>query len=155
MITADFETQARRLLDFACQKIPLARALAMDYQHYDGQRLELKLPLAPNINDKGCAFGGSLASAMTLTGWSLMELALRQAGADCDVFVAESKIRYLAPIWEDSTSAAQPGERADWTRFFATLRRHGKARLMVSGEVLTAAGKRAATLEANYAAKRR
>ena len=39
---------------------------------YDGDSLSLHAPLAANFNDKGCAFGGSLTSLMTLAGgaWS-------------------------------------------------------------------------------------
>ena len=38
---------------------------------------------------------------MTLAGWALVELALRERGEDCDVFVGESTVRYLAPVWTD------------------------------------------------------
>ena len=65
------------------------------------------MPLAPNVNDKGCAFGGSLVSLMTLAGWALVELALRQRGEDCDVFVGESHVRYLAPVWDDFQAHAR------------------------------------------------
>ncbi len=41
--------------------------------------LTLAVPLAPNINDKGCAFGGSLTSLMTLASWGVVELALARA----------------------------------------------------------------------------
>ena len=60
--------------------IPLAQAMDLRGASYDGLTLCLQLPLAPNINDKGCAFGGSMASAATLTGWGLVRLAIGESG---------------------------------------------------------------------------
>ena len=65
-------------------EIPLARAMALRVAAYDGDSLALAAPLAPNVNDKGCAFGGSLASLMTLAGWGVIRLAVAaEAGAMC------------------------------------------------------------------------
>ena len=68
-------------------EIPMARAMDMSLRDYDGAQLTIAAPLAPNINDKGCAFGGSLVSLMTLAGWSVVVLKLKDLGRDCDVYV--------------------------------------------------------------------
>ena len=62
--------------------------------------LRITAPLAANVNDKGNAFGGSLASVLTLSGWALVSLRLRLAGHDAEVYVADSNLRYLAPVYE-------------------------------------------------------
>ena len=62
------------------REIPLARAMALTVAGYDGATLALAAPLAPNGNDKGCAFGGSLASLMTLAGWAWSTSRSRLAG---------------------------------------------------------------------------
>ena len=136
-------------------EIPMARAMDMTLRDYDGAQLSIAAPLAPNINDKGCAFGGSLVSLMTLCGWALVELALRRRGEDCDVFVAESTVRYLAPLWQDFRSDATLAKGADWDTFFRTLETRGKARIEVDCVVPDVDGKPAATLSARFVAKRR
>lgn len=138
----------RELLD--C--IPLARAMSLHVQDWDGSRLTLAAPLAPNINDKGCAFGGSLASLMTLASWGVVELALRERDLDCDVYVQDSAIRYLAPVWGDFRAQAQlaPGESFD--DFFATLAARGKARLSLNAQVPLADGSIAASLGSRFVA---
>jgi thioesterase domain-containing protein len=148
-------TAAQALVAFIHDGIPLARSMALELGDYDGEQLTLRSPLAPNVNDKGCAFGGSLVSLMTLTGWGLVELALRQRGEDCDVYVGESTVRYLSPVWEDFQAQAQPAAHADWAAFFATLAARGRARIGVSCQIPGEAGKPAATLEAQFVAKRR
>ena len=146
---------ARALVEFIHDGIPLARAMSLQLHRYDGDRLTLSAPLAPNVNDKGCAFGGSLVSLMTLTGWGLVELALRGRGEDCDVFVGESTVRYLSPLWGDFSAQARLADGADWNTFFAILAARGKARIEVTCEIPGDDGKPAATLAARFVAKRR
>lgn len=146
---------ATDLIHFIREKIPLARAMALELAAHDADRLALRAPLAPNINDKGCAFGGSLTSLMTLASWALVELALRGRDLECDVYVGESSVRYLAPVWTDFLAEAQLAEGADWAPFFATLAARGKARIEVACRVPGTDGKPAATLASRFVAKRR
>jgi thioesterase domain-containing protein len=146
---------ARQLIQFIRTTIPLAEAMDLQLAGFDANSLTLFAPLPPNVNDKGCAFGGSLVSVMTLSGWALVELALRQRGDDCDVFVGESTVRYLSPVWADFTSVARLPVDASWTNFFRSLDTRGKARIEVSCVVPGDDGKPAATLIARFVAKRR
>lgn len=98
-------------------EIPLARAIDLRIAAWNGDTLVMTAPLAPNINDKGCAFGGSLASLMTLAGWALVELALESRGHACDVFVSRSEVVYRAPVWSDFHARAARAEGADWEPF--------------------------------------
>lgn len=151
----DLTRQAQDLTRFIRDEIPLARTMDVQLDACSDDHLTLLAPLAPNINDKGCAFGGSLVSLMTLAGWSLVELALRRRGHDCDVFVAESTVRYLAPLWDDFRAEATLSPEADWATFFSTLENRGKARTEVACVIPGEDGKPAATLSARFVAKRR
>jgi thioesterase domain-containing protein len=154
-MASDLIDPAQNLADFIRTEIPLATAMDVHLHAYDGDLLALAAPLAPNVNDKGCAFGGSLVSLLTLAGWALVELALRRRGNDCDVFVAESTVRYLEPVWEDFRAEARLAEGAGWASFFATLDARGKARIDVDCQVPGTGGRPAATLSARFVAKRR
>jgi len=149
------DNAALDLIHFIRGKIPLAQAMELELLAHDEDRLALRAPLAPNVNDKGCAFGGSLVSLMTLTGWGLVELALLARGHHCDVFVGESTVRYLQPVWADFHAEARLATDADWVVFFDTLQARGKARIEVECHVPGADGKPAATLSARFVAKRR
>lgn len=146
---------AHDLVRFIRDKIPLARAMDLELLAYDADLLVLGAPLGPNVNDKGCAFGGSLVSLMTLCGWGLVELALRQRGYDCDVFVGESTVRYLQPVWADFRAESRLAGDADWAGFFDTLQTRGKARIEVNCSVPGTDGQPAATLVARFVAKTR
>lgn len=148
-------SQAQQLIRFIRDEIPLADAMDLQLDGETDDMLCLRAPLPPNINDKGCAFGGSLVSLMTLSGWALVELGLRRRGEDCDVFVAESSVRYLAPLWQDFRSESRLAEEADWDTFLRTLDSRGRARIEVASVILGSEGQPAATLSARFVAKRR
>src|SRR5699024_9824089 len=78
----DLTTPARALETRMRNDIPLTRAIDLRVRHADADTLILAAPLAPNINDKGCAFGGSLVSLMTIAGWAHVVLALEARGLD-------------------------------------------------------------------------
>lgn len=131
--------------------IPLARAMALTVHAYDGQRVHLRAPLAPNSNDKGCAFGGSLASLMTLAGWGLTRLQMQQQGRDdVDIYVRDSQVRYLAPVWSDIDVFARPATPADLIGAVERLNRFGRVRSNMHCSVVLADGTPAATMEACY-----
>ena len=67
----------------------------------DGKSLSLTAPLEANINDKGTAFGGSIASLCTITGWSMCWVIAKLKDIECDMVVYESSMSYSRPITKD------------------------------------------------------
>ena len=135
-------------------RIPLARAMQLAVPRYSGDELEMTAPLAPNINDKGCAFGGSMASLLTLAGWGLIELGLRAEGIDCDIYVGDSQLRYHEPVWGELRGVARFAEPGALARVIAALREQDKGRADVVCEIAGEHGA-AATLTARFFAKLR
>ena len=144
-----------RMLEAELLAMPPVAALGLRIVEASGDRLRLHAPLAPNINDKGCAFGGSLGSLMTLAGWGLIVLRLAEAGLDADVFVADSDIRYRAPLYADIETTAELAEGESWEDFLSTLRSRGRARLSVRAVVWLPEGGVATESRSRYAAKLR
>ena len=141
----------KQLLD----DIPLAREMQLGISAWDGESLRMSAPLAPNVNDKGCAFGGSLVSMMTLACWSLITLAAEQAGEPCDIYVQDSAVRYLQPVWGDFDAEARLALNQSWASFFTTLHARGKARLSTHCEIRLPDGSVACALDARFVAFRR
>jgi len=136
--------------------IPMARAMQLHVLEYDGNRLALAAPLAPNVNDKGCAFGGSLVSLTTLAAWGLVNLKLGEAGAGADVYVQDSTVEYLAPVWGELVAEACAGPDESWPEFITALGDQGSARIRMSAEVSGAEGGLVALrFSARFVAKRR
>ena len=142
----------RAMLESHLGTIPMVRAMQIALGEMHPEAVRLHAPLAPNINDKGCAFGGSLVALMTLAGWALVENRLQAAGLHADVFVADSQVEYLAPLWDDLTADAAAAEGEDWDAFLAAFAQKGRARIAVLAEVPLPQGGVATRLRARYVA---
>lgn len=132
--------------------MPPVAAMAPAVEDWADGQLHLRAPLAANVNDKGCAFGGSLNSLMTLAAWGLVFLELACEGVDADIFVADSRVRYLKPVFEDLRVQAHfddPGERA---ALVGQLRRQGRSSVRLQSRTLLEGGGVAATFVGRYVA---
>jgi len=115
--------------------MPPVAAMGIRIVGYDNGALRLTAPAAANVNDKGNAFGGSLASVMTLACWGLVSLRLSLAGREAGVYVADSSIRYRAPVYGalDTSARAAPGE--DWEAFLEQFDKRGRARVTIRAQI--------------------
>ena len=145
------EAALETLREYTRDLPPLA-AIQARVEGYDGHRLRLVAPLAANVNDKGSAFGGSMTSLMTYAGWGLVTLQLQQAGMRADVFVADSKVRYLKPLYADLRAEAMLAPEQSWELFLATLAQRGRARIHLQARVPGAEGEVMADLTGRYVA---
>lgn len=132
--------------------IPLLQAMQVALGASDGERLCLSAPLAPNVNDKGCAFGGALVSLMTVAGWALVTQKLAAEGVQAEVFVADSEVKYRAPVWGDLQAEAVASAGEDWPAFIEQFRQKGRARISIDVQVVLDAGAVATSMRARYAA---
>lgn len=132
--------------------MPPVAAMGFAFGHCDGHTLEMHAPLALNVNDKGSAFGGSMTSLMTFSAWSLVMIELELAGISADVFVADSQVRYRAPVHGDLHARAELAPGSDWASFLDTLGQSGRASIHMQAQVVLAEGTPAATLAARYVA---
>ncbi len=113
----------------------------------------LRAPLAPNINHKLTAFGGSLANAATLAGWGLVQLLVRDLGFSVIVVIQECRVQYLKPVLSgiEALALMPDAERID--KFLRTLTRHGRARLEIEARI-PAAGEPAVIFSGQFVATR-
>jgi thioesterase domain-containing protein len=134
--------------------IPLGGAMDLRIMRLDEQGLALHLPLGPNINDKGTAFGGAMASAMILAGWSLPRLLLERNQLDADLVIGRCEIRFLSPVKAGFEVVCDWPEPEACERFLTELAERDRGRLQLEPRV-EVNGEVAARLSARYAALRR
>ena len=149
-----FEPALRAQLHSKLSAMLPLRAIGCAVLDATHQHLLLGAPLALNVNDKGNAFGGSMASLMTVACWGLFDLHLQGAGIHAEVYVQDSQIRYLTPVYEDLRAVAQATAGNDWIAALNILRDKGKSRITMRAAVVLADGREAATLEARFVALR-
>jgi thioesterase domain-containing protein len=136
--------------DFLNGHVPLFQAMQARLERCDDTGLTLVAPLAPNINDKGIAFGGSMAAIAALTGWALTRVTLREHGENAEIVITDSILKFLKPVREGIVAeCARPNAEAT-ERFISHYRQRGKTRWTVE-VVICADGEPAMTFTGHYA----
>lgn len=117
-------------------EIPVSRAMQVRVLRFDQNGLVLGAALAPNLNHKKTAFGGSLNSLATLTCWGLIQL-LRpeKAKAAITVVIQESRVQFLKPVARDFEATCALPAPATLEKFLHMLERKGRARLELEAHI--------------------
>lgn len=122
-------------------EIPLSQAMQVRVLRFDQNGLVLGAALAPNINHKKTAFGGSLNSLATLACWGLIQL-LRpeKPKAAMTVVIQESRVQFLKPVARDFEAICPLPAPAKLKKFLHMLERKGRARLELEARIPASSG---------------
>jgi thioesterase domain-containing protein len=132
------------------EQIPLSKAMQMQIETFDGELLETRAVLEPNVNVHGTAFAGSLYAIQALTGWGMMHLQLKLNNLDASIVIASGQINYAKPVAEEIVVQCSFGEHA---AEMEKLKTSGKGRFPLTCQVLLADGKAAGEFSGIYAVR--
>jgi thioesterase domain-containing protein len=146
---------ARDWTSLVCSGIPLANAMQIATELEADGRVRLTAPLAPNVNDKGTGFGGSLVTLATIAGWVEVQRQLDAANIDTvvEIVIQRGETRYLQPVTADFSALVEPIDQESVDRFLRMFTKRGVARLSLSVHVLCQ-GACCARFEGDYVATR-
>jgi len=117
---------------FLHERIPLTRAMSLRVTGWSDRMLEIEAPLPENVNDKGTAFAGSVASLLALAGWAVVQALAEADGAEARVAVVSSRTEYVHPCASTLRARGHLPAAADSDAFRKDLSARGKARLEVT-----------------------
>ena len=121
-----------RLENLISEKIPVTRHLHF-HIHVDDYGLPvLEVPLQPNVNHLGTAFGGSLSMLCTIEGWCCMYLLLENFSLKADILIQKSKILFHSPVENDFNVTCKLTDQSRLHTFVQTFRRFGKSRIPIT-----------------------
>jgi thioesterase domain-containing protein len=140
-----------KLLNQLFTQMPPVQAMQMRALHFDGENLTVAAPLSANLNDKACAFGGSLASIMTMAAWGLLNEKLRQHDLMADIYIADSQVKFVKPVFVDLQANASLSADTDWSAVLHVLQEKQRARVFVDAVVQDGSGQIAAEMRAKFA----
>lgn len=116
-------------------EIPILKSLGIEIQSLDTNASVISLPLLPNINHKGTAFGGSLYAACTAACYALIySRQIESQLEDRDLVIIEGQMKYLKSVKEDFTVKATMIEK-DWQNLVDSLKIKKPEKLMVLCDV--------------------
>ena len=137
--------------DYLNQYVPLFRAMCAWLERCDDSGVLMRAPLAPNINDKGIAFGGSMAALAALSGWALTWSLLREHGERPEILIGECNLKFLRPVSGEIVIECARPDAAVSTAFLTQYRARDKARWTVTA-LAQEDGLTAMTFTGQYAA---
>ena len=146
------ETELPARIEALLHAMPPVAALQPHLAALDDDKCNLHAPLSANINDKGCAFGGSLVSLMTLAGWGLVTAWLERRDIKAEVYVADSQVKYRAPLYDDLDARAVFAELPDADAVLRDLRQGKRVSFRIQSEVRRSDGAVATSMESRYVA---
>lgn len=126
---------SQKLKDFFVEHLPITQFMGLEVESYDGEQLVLSAPLAPNINDKQTAFGGSLYNAAVMACWGFAYLKTQEKGLVCNQVVAGGEVKYLAPVTGKIRAVCKnPGDKVI-ASFLDHFNRKGRAKISLQAEI--------------------
>ena len=140
----------KELETFLRSRIPLSAAMAVEVRTASPAMVVIFAPLAPNLNHRDTAFGGSVSAVAILAAWSVLFVRMQTEGLAGRIVIRRNSMSYDRPIASDFTASATTPDAADWARFRATLARNRTARIRV-GAWIESGGERAGMLEGEFA----
>lgn len=84
------------------KEIPLTKLMDLKIINYNDKELVTTAPLNININDKGTAFGGSLATITIISAWSICWLISKELKVSSEnIVVIKNEHSYKRPVTKD------------------------------------------------------
>ena len=114
------------------QHIPLSAAMQVAVVEISPNQVVLSAPLAPNINHRATAFGGSVSALAILSAWALLHTRLTALEFKCTLVVQSNTMQYDKAIAGDFTATAAVPALDEWQTFTRILQRKGRGRITVA-----------------------
>ncbi len=122
----------RELEQYLHEHIPLSSAMRSSVDEISPDRVVLGAPLRPNINHRDTVFGGSASALCILAAWSLLYTRLAASGHESRLVIQRNTMSYERPMAGRFTAHAPAPPPEVWSVFMRTLKRKGRARIVVS-----------------------
>ena len=122
--------------DYLYQQIPLSQAMGIGIDQATTNQVVLNIPLAPNINHRETAFGGSISAAGILACWTLVHLRLAELDIHTRLVIHKNKMIYREPIAGDFEAMCSFDDETAWSQVLEMLERWGKAKLQLKASLI-------------------
>ncbi len=123
--------ERQELEQFLHEHIPLSKAIGIEVQESNAERVVLSAPLIPNSNHQSTVFGGSASAVAILAAWALLYVRLRQAGLQSRLVIQKNTMLYERPIADKFIASSCVGDPSAWKKFQEIFKRKRRARISV------------------------
>lgn len=118
-------------------KIPMTKLMKLQLKEINEEYLQTTAPLDININDKGTAFGGSINSLATISGWCLCNLLFNKSfDENINILIIKNESSFLAHITKDLTCTVELPNKNEIEVMLNKLQTKGKGSIKLHVKIL-------------------
>lgn len=128
--------QLSELEDYLRHQIPIAETMGFQILKADAEQVDLFVPLQPNRNHLGTAFGGSTYSMSVLSCYAWLFYQLQFKKLPGHVVIKSGQIKYFSPVNQDFNSICLAPSQADFEKFLITLKRKNRSQISLKSHVI-------------------
>lgn len=129
------------------KKIPLTKGMGLRVKASSTSKVEFSVPLKPNVNHVGTAFGGTILAAQAVCCWGwLLNFFEAHDIESAKVVLKGSTNSFKLPVVKNFKVTCRGPSKAARTKVLRDLARNGRANLEISSE----AANHAATFIGEY-----
>ncbi len=118
-------------------EIPMTRLMNLELKEINENFLTTTAPLDININDKGSAFGGSLASITIISSWCLARLIANDLGyEDFDILIIKNESSFSKQVLKQIVCECTIPTQKEINILKEKLTTKGSASLKISAKII-------------------
>lgn len=121
--------------DYLHSEIPITRRMGIEVQKLSSNEVELKAPIALNVNHRRSAFGGSVDSLFLTAGWSYIRLVVDHFDPLPTIVGSKSQTTFQRPITQDFIARLVIPSKREVDKFLEAYQRFGKARITLDANI--------------------
>lgn len=119
------------------KKIPMTKLMKIQLKELNNDYLHTTVPLKININDKNTAFGGSINSLATISGWCLCNLLFNKSlSENINILIIKNESTFVAPITKDLNCFTELPNEKEIEVLLNKLQTKGKGSLKLHIKIL-------------------
>ncbi|MCB9024934.1 MAG: YiiD C-terminal domain-containing protein [Bdellovibrionaceae bacterium] len=146
----------KQMLDCIHNKIPLTHHMGLEVLDCGISKLAIKADFEKNRNHKMTAFGGSVATVLTLACWSWLTNYLEEQGIDgVEISIHKCQIEYNQPILQDFIGiciGTDKGRDKNFAHFMKVLSKKSKGRISLKAHVENEKGQAICLFQGDFVA---
>ena len=117
--------------EYLHSNIPVTSAMGFRVNNFSKKEVKIGASINKNINHEGTAFGGTVASLLTVTAFARVLIIMEEIDANAHIVIQNSSINYLLPLAEDFEASSPEINESAIEKFARMYLKHRKSRIAV------------------------
>lgn len=121
--------------EYIRSNVPLTDCMKLEVEDLTDFSVRISVPIKPNGNHYGTAFGGSISIMGIVAGWALLHSKIEDEKITCRLAIGESSTKFIKPALSDFYAVCDSLTPENWNSFLSEFVSKGKSSIKLVSEV--------------------